>query len=82
MGEATARRYAKSGANVIVADTNISGGEKTAEIIRMEGGTSEFVQTDVTSESDVINLMNMVNGMSPCCHFNLSPSSILFSHSR
>ena len=60
LGEATARRYAKSGANVIVADTNISGGEKTAELIRMEGGTAEFVQTDVTNESDVINMMNVV----------------------
>ena len=26
----------------------------------MEGGTAEFVQTDVTSESDVINMVNMV----------------------
>ena len=60
LGEATARRYAKSGANVIVADTNISGGEKTVELIRMEGGTAEFVQTDVTNESDVINMMNVV----------------------
>ena len=57
LGRATAIRYARSGANVIVADTNISEGEKTAELIGAKEGTAEFVHTDVTSENDVINIV-------------------------
>ena len=60
LGRATAIRYARSGANVIVADTNISEGEKTAELIGAKEGTAEFVHTDVTSENDVINVMDVV----------------------
>ena len=60
LGRATAIRYSRSGANVIVADTNISEGEKTAEFIRAKEGTAEFVHTDVTSENDVINVMDVV----------------------
>ena len=82
LGRATAIRYARSGANVIVADTNISEGEKTAELIRGKKGTAEFVHTDVTSENDVINMMDVVKGkfakldvLVTCAGILLSPNT-------
>ena len=82
LGEATAIRYAGSGASVIVADTNTSGGEKTVELIREKGGTAEFVHTDVTSENDVINMINVAKGkfakldaLVTCAGILLSPNT-------
>lgn len=50
LGKATAARLARQGASVVIADLGSSSGEKTSLEI---GGKTTFVETDVTSETDV-----------------------------
>jgi len=52
-----ARRYAREGAAVVVADTNASGGDALVEQIREDGGRGIFVRTDVGEERDVNTLL-------------------------
>lgn len=56
LGRAVAARYAREGAAVVVADTNVSGGTDLVEQIRKEGGRGIFVATDVGKECEVRNL--------------------------
>ena len=53
IGAVTARAFAQEGAAVVVADINEDNGSRVVEEIRSQGGTAEFVRTDVTRESDV-----------------------------
>src|ERR1700749_3167978 len=52
MGAATARRFAKEGARVVVADMLEDEGRKVAADITRANGTAEFMRLDVTSEDD------------------------------
>jgi NAD(P)-dependent dehydrogenase (short-subunit alcohol dehydrogenase family) len=56
LGRAVAGRYAREGAAVVVADTNVSDGTAVVEQIRKEGGRGIFVAADVGKECDVIAL--------------------------
>ena len=53
IGRATAQRLAAEGAAVVIADLDTERGEETVTQIREAGGEAEFVETDVTSESDI-----------------------------
>lgn len=53
IGVAVARAFAREGAKVVVADINTPGGERTADMIKEEGGDAIFVQTDVSSGLNV-----------------------------
>jgi NAD(P)-dependent dehydrogenase (short-subunit alcohol dehydrogenase family) len=52
MGAATARRFAKEGARVVVADMLENEGRQVAADITRANGTAEFMRLDVTSEDD------------------------------
>src|SRR4051794_5694165 len=52
MGAATARRFAKEGATVVIADMLEEDGKKIAADITRANGTAEFMRLDVTSEDD------------------------------
>ena len=52
MGAATARRFAKEGAKVVVADMLEEEGRQVAADITRANGTAEFMRLDVTSEDD------------------------------
>ena len=52
MGAATARRFAKEGASVVIADMLEEDGAKVAAEITRANGTAEFMKLDVTSETD------------------------------
>lgn len=52
MGAATARRFAKEGAKVVVADMMEDEGRQVAASINAAGGTAEFMKLDVTSEAN------------------------------
>jgi len=56
LGRAVAGRYAREGAAVVVADTNLSAGAAVVEEIRKEGGRGIFVGADVGKECDVATL--------------------------
>jgi glucose 1-dehydrogenase len=55
IGRAIAQRLARDGFALILADVRrdpITGGEPTDELLRREGGTGEFVATDVSKRRD------------------------------
>lgn len=53
IGRATAKLYADHGANVVVADIDEDGGQRTVAEIEDEEGEACFVQTDVSDPADV-----------------------------
>ena len=56
IGEATARRFASEGANVVVAELNPETGQAVTESIKAAGGNAVFVETDVAIE-DMVKAM-------------------------
>ncbi|MFD1599263.1 SDR family NAD(P)-dependent oxidoreductase [Halobellus rarus] len=48
IGQTTALEFADRGANVVVADVDVAGGEETVAEIEDAGGRARFVETDVT----------------------------------
>jgi len=52
MRAATARRFAKEGARVVIADMLEEEGRQVAAAITRANGTAEFMPLDVTSEDD------------------------------
>ncbi|MDP9823643.1 SDR family NAD(P)-dependent oxidoreductase [Nocardioides massiliensis] len=56
-GRAAALRFAREGANVIVADFDEEGGRLVAQEIVDDGGNASFRRVDVTSEGDVAELI-------------------------
>jgi NAD(P)-dependent dehydrogenase (short-subunit alcohol dehydrogenase family) len=57
IGRVIADAFARSGASVVVADIDVTRGEETVRQILQGGGKAVFCRTDVTSESDVQNLV-------------------------
>ncbi|HEF4759599.1 TPA: SDR family oxidoreductase [Pseudomonas putida] len=57
IGRATALAFAAEGLKVVVADLDSQGGEGTVELIRAKGGEALFVQCNVSSETQVQQLM-------------------------
>ncbi|WP_424097185.1 SDR family oxidoreductase [Moorena producens] len=57
IGRATAIAFAKEGAKVVVAARRSKEGEETVDLIKQVGGEGIFIQTDVTQEEQVKNLV-------------------------
>src|SRR5690348_2247194 len=57
MGRATALRFAKEGAAVVVADLNSQGSELVVSEIAANKGRAVFQRTDVTSEADIKSMI-------------------------
>ncbi len=57
IGKATAIRFAEDGARVVIAARGVEKGSHTVEEIRQAGGDAIFVQTDVSREDEVANLV-------------------------
>ncbi|MFQ5771278.1 MAG: SDR family NAD(P)-dependent oxidoreductase [bacterium] len=57
IGLAAARLFAKEGAVVVLADSNVQDGEKAAKTIIQARGKALFIHTDVTIEKEVKNLV-------------------------
>jgi NAD(P)-dependent dehydrogenase (short-subunit alcohol dehydrogenase family) len=57
MGRASSILFASEGANVVLADLNVAGGEETAGLASESGNRCVFQRTDVSSESDVAALV-------------------------
>ncbi|OGB22407.1 MAG: short chain dehydrogenase [Burkholderiales bacterium RIFCSPLOWO2_02_FULL_57_36] len=53
IGRAAALAFGRAGANVVVSDITVTGGEETARMIVQAGGIAIFVKTDVTRAADV-----------------------------
>ena len=58
IGRAICELFAQEGASVAVADIDANGGRETADLITAAGGSAIFVETDVSQEAQVENLVN------------------------
>lgn len=59
IGRATCLEFAKRGANVVVSDINVAGGEETVQIILDNGGQAIFVKADVSNLQEVQHLIDV-----------------------
>nr|MDO8098189.1 glucose 1-dehydrogenase [Candidatus Njordarchaeota archaeon] len=57
IGRAAAVLFAKEGANVVIADIDVSGGEETSRLIRKERADVLFIKTDVSNSAQVQNMV-------------------------
>jgi NAD(P)-dependent dehydrogenase (short-subunit alcohol dehydrogenase family) len=57
IGRATAVLFAKEGANVVIGDIDVPGGEETASLIKKEKGDVLFIKTDVSKTAEVQNMV-------------------------
>jgi NAD(P)-dependent dehydrogenase (short-subunit alcohol dehydrogenase family) len=57
MGRAASILFAKAGANVVLADLNVAGGEEVAQLASESGNKAIFQRTDVSEEADVAALV-------------------------
>jgi dihydroanticapsin dehydrogenase len=57
IGEATAKLFASEGAKVLLADLDETAGFRVVNQIIAKGGKAEFKKTDVTSSSDIQNMV-------------------------
>lgn len=57
IGRATALRFSREGAKIVVADVNAAEGNETAEAVRATGGEAIFVQADVASAQDCAHMV-------------------------
>jgi NAD(P)-dependent dehydrogenase (short-subunit alcohol dehydrogenase family) len=53
IGRSTALAFAQEGAQVIVSDVAVAGGEETVQLIQNAGGEAHFVRADVADAADV-----------------------------
>ena len=58
IGRAICELFAQEGASVAVADIDADGGRETANLITAAGGSAFFVETDVSREAQVENLVD------------------------
>jgi NAD(P)-dependent dehydrogenase (short-subunit alcohol dehydrogenase family) len=60
IGRAVSRAFAKQGASVVIADIDLPGATETLNSIEALGGRAAVVRADVTSDSDVRDLIDFV----------------------
>ena len=58
IGRSTALAFGREGAQVIVSDVAVEGGEETVQLIKEAGGTAHFVRADVSNDADVAALVH------------------------
>ena len=73
MGRATALAFADEGAAVAILDIQKDAGEEVARLIRENGGTAEFIETDVADAGQVDAAFDRVAE-------TVGPYDILFNH--
>lgn len=62
MGRAIAHKFTEEGCSVVIADISDSSGKKTAGEVQKKGGNGIFVKCDVTSNSQVQDMVNTAIG--------------------
>jgi NAD(P)-dependent dehydrogenase (short-subunit alcohol dehydrogenase family) len=60
IARATAQRFAREGAIVIVADGSRAGGLETVELIQTEGGRASFAEVDVSQAGQVNRMVEAI----------------------
>ncbi|NJN11494.1 MAG: glucose 1-dehydrogenase [Richelia sp. RM1_1_1] len=57
IGRASAILFAQHGSHVVIASRRVGKGEETVSEIRQNGGTADFIQTDISDERQVQDLI-------------------------
>ncbi|WLR57146.1 glucose 1-dehydrogenase [Mesobacillus subterraneus] len=73
IGRATALRFANEGTQIVIADINGDGGQETVNLIKQQGGTALFYETNVSDSKQVKELVSATVG-------NFGKLDILFNH--
>lgn len=82
IGRATALAFAREGAEVVVADVAVEGGEETIHLIKEAGGEAIFVKCDVSKAAEVKAMVDRtveVYGRLNCASNNAGMEGILSS---
>ncbi len=58
IGRATALRFGREGANVVIADVNDEGSRETARLVEGEGGKAHVLHVDVSQADDVKRMVS------------------------
>jgi len=61
IGESTAKKFAREGANVLIADIDVEKAQQVVENIKSEGGECSFYKTNISQEKEVNNLINKMH---------------------
>jgi NAD(P)-dependent dehydrogenase (short-subunit alcohol dehydrogenase family) len=59
IGQATAKRFAADGVQVVAVDIDVDGGQETVSDIEADGGDATFVEADVTDEGDIEEMVSV-----------------------
>ena len=73
IGQASALKFVKEGAKVVITDCDIKGGEETLQMVKEAGGEGIFIRADVTSKDDVEAMVKKAveaYGRLDCAHNN------------
>jgi NAD(P)-dependent dehydrogenase (short-subunit alcohol dehydrogenase family) len=73
MGRATSLAFAREGARIAILDIQTTAGEEVVNLIRENGGTAEFFETDVANAAQVESAFDRVIE-------TLGPYNVLFNH--
>src|ERR1043165_559463 len=76
IGRATALLFARRGAKGVIGDVNPEGWE-TVEIIKREGGSALFIETDVREAKQVQHLVAAAAGIFGGLHFAFNNAGVL-----
>jgi len=60
IARATAQRFAREGAKVIVADGSLPGGLETVKLIQADGGSASFIPVDVPRAEQVNRMVDAI----------------------
>ena len=63
IGEATAIKFSQEGARVVIAEINSKNGKKVADLINDKHGTAAFIETDVSMNSSVKQMVEKTVGL-------------------
>jgi len=59
IGRGIARRFAREGATVIIAEIDVETGQRVAAELRELGGQGHFIQTDVLNKESILSAINV-----------------------
>jgi NAD(P)-dependent dehydrogenase (short-subunit alcohol dehydrogenase family) len=77
IGEAIARRFAREGVQVTVADVDESGGERVVDEIERAGGVAHLVKADVGEEADIERMVGETVATYGAIHILVNNAGIL-----
>lgn len=77
IGRAMTVEFAREGARVVVADVDEKGGRETVRLVRKDGGIAEYAQTDVTSASDALRVVERAVELYGALHILMNNAGVL-----